>query len=109
MLNGSVQLGQLWAANPDLKQVPIPPTAGSWPEALEVPIGMQQLLVLPHQSMPNQEQQPVSTGGFVEFMIDVPGTTGDEVARNLQSYPTLRNAFGTKENPSGPKRADAGD
>lgn len=106
-LGGSVSLGALWAANPDLRATPIPLSAGRWPRALEIPIGMQGIRGLGGQADPTR--QPLTTNGMVEASVDLPGVTGADIAKALERYPTLSDAFGIKQGPSGGEPAGAGD
>lgn len=106
-LGGSVSLGALWAANPDLRATPLPESAGRWPRALEIPIGALRLRSLGGQADPMR--QPVTTSGTVEVSVDVPGITGAEIAKALEPYPTLSDAFGIKQGPSGGEPAGQGD
>jgi hypothetical protein len=91
-LSGAAQLGELWAANPDLRDVPIPTSMGAWHRALEISIGVQSLGLLAPNADP--ETHPVTTGGILGASVDVPGKTGTEVIEALKPYPTLQGAFG---------------
>lgn len=94
VLGGTTTLGALWAANPDLRHVPIPTDAGLWPRALDIPIGIQRMSTgIYGDELPDPWATPVVTGGMVVTTIDCPGETSDEVAEAIQPYPTLRGAF----------------
>lgn len=112
LLNGRVTLGELWAANPDLRDVSIPSGSGPWPRAVEIPLGMQHMVRPPHplgEADPDPEKSPVGTGGMLSVSVDLPGDTGVEIANALKPYPTLRGAFGLKQGTAGGERAGATD
>ncbi|GIG93310.1 YaaC family protein [Plantactinospora endophytica] len=98
-LTGSVSLGALWAANPDLRATPVPQTAGRWPKALEISLGTQSIRGFGGNEDPTQHM--LTTDGTVTFPVDLPGSTGAEIAEALKSYPTLSDAFGWKQGPRG--------
>jgi hypothetical protein len=100
-LAGSASLGALWAANPDLAETEInDPAASSWARGCEVDLGAQSI----GAPTPGVEQDPnvamVTTGGWVQFAIDLPGETAGEVKQRLSVYPTLQGAspYGTVPN-----------
>jgi len=106
-LSGNVPLGALWAANPDLLQTPIPVSAGHWPKALEIPIGSQSVRGLGDPADP--DLHPVTTDGTVGVSVDLSGLSGAEVIKELAPYPTLADAFGIKQGPSGSEPAGPDD
>lgn len=105
LLSGKVQLGALWAANPDLSDVPIPNGAGNWPKALDIPIGTQYLPATAGISDPNTTT--LTTGGIVHLSAELQGHNGKEVAVAMQNYPSFDGAFpifdgGSGNDPAGP-------
>lgn len=94
VLNGPAQLGALWAANPDLRDVPIPQGAGAWPRALEFPLGPLTFRHMSPSIKADPETTPVNTGGMIGVSIDAPGRTGREITEALKHYPTMQGAFG---------------
>lgn len=104
-LMGPTELGALWAGNPDLLSIPIPETAGRWPKALEIEIG-------PEGGMPGMPIDPeamVETAELVPMSVHLDGHTGQEVVDQLQSYPTLRDAFPVNSDSSGYFAVDPSD
>lgn len=87
----SSALGELWAANPDLREVPIPASAGHWLRAIEIPIGAQYIssMIVASTGTDDPEYHQITTGGSVDMALDLPGQTGAEVAHVLERYPTL--------------------
>lgn len=108
-LSGRASLGALWAANPDLRDVPIPASVNSmqWVPSLEIPIGTQWMPV--NASQPDPNVHPMSTGGTVTVSVVLPGATGEEIAHALARYPTLRGAFGMKQGEQGTEPAGPSD
>jgi hypothetical protein len=95
-LENSAELGALWAANPDLQQVPIP-DGDRWPRALSYLIGT--------RSQP--PTLPTVTGGIVYTRLEMPGRTGADLDRVIAQYPTLVGARALKhdltgDTPAGP-------
>ena len=89
-MESSAELGALWAANPDLKQVPIP-DGDRWPRALSYLIGTRaQSPTLAHV-----------TGGTVYTRLELPGRTGADLDRFIALYPTLVGARALKHDPTG--------
>jgi len=81
-------LGELWAANPDLVDVPIPANLGSWNRPLIGELGARPDLtaVGGHE---DPRVAPITTGGSVKFATEAPGETVGEVAALLAPYPSL--------------------
>ncbi|MFJ4099895.1 YaaC family protein [Amycolatopsis japonica] len=104
-LGGLATLGALWTANPDLRYVSPPKSAGSWPTVLTFPLGTLQ----PSLGSDLTYTTVTTTGGTVSTSVDVPGTTGAEISDALQRYPTLRDAFGVKQGPLGGEAAGPDD
>jgi hypothetical protein len=105
-LAGPTSLGALWAANPDLLDVPIPTSTGQWPLALDIPIGIQSLGGFGIGPPQDPDETVVGTGGVLAISLVLPGVTGDDVARSLTPYPTLHGLFGLTSNS---ERAGPGD
>jgi hypothetical protein len=105
VLRGGAELGALWAANPDLLDVPVPRRAGAWPPVLEIPIGVQRRSGEGEDS--DYATRTVGTQGFLAVSVVLPGETGREVTEALKPYATLRDAFGVKE--GGAERAGPDD
>lgn len=107
-LGGTTDLGALWAANPDLGEVQIPASAGFWPRGLHIPLGVQSYPTMPPgMEAPDPETQPIDTGGILSASVDLPSAlTGREVTEALKAYPTLRDAFGLAQGPTGAVRAE---
>jgi hypothetical protein len=108
VLHGGAELGALWAANPDLLELPIPAIAGAWPRALEVPISFQNWSDL-GESESDYMAGPVTTEGTWEVSVDLPGETGREIAEAVKSYPTLGDVFAMKQGTQGTERAGPDD
>ena len=108
ILAGRAQLGALWAANPDLLDVPVPSSAGSSPRALEIPIGLEYSQML-RRGQFDPTAPTMTTGGLVETWVDIPGTNGQELTEALKPYPTLRGAFGVKQGGNGADPAGPAD
>ena len=92
-LAGKAQIGALWAANPDLVGIPIRPELGlgGWPAALSYGLGTRDVgRIGPAARDPRQMQ--TTTGGRVHTTLDVPGDTGEQIARALGAYPSLAGA-----------------
>ena len=94
ILNGPATLGELWSANPDLREVTVP--AGRWPIAIEIPLETESVLGGRPDFEPDPEQHAVPTEGYIGVPLDLPGDTGAEIDTALRPYPTLRDAFGIK-------------
>lgn len=110
-LAGPVTVAELWAANPDLRSVPLP-LSHQCPRALELPIGTQTLGgTIPGEPEQDPDTMPVGTGGMLSVAVDLPADvqTAADVEAALAAYPTLRGAFALKQGPSGAVRADPGD
>jgi hypothetical protein len=90
-LAGPVELGALWAANPDLRSVPIPPSYGSWPRVIVHAAGLPRRTD-DGQLVPGVEF--IETGGRVPLEVPVAGETVAEVEAGLNLYPTLEAARG---------------
>jgi hypothetical protein len=93
------ELGALWAANPDLADVPIPATLGSWARPLESPLGSRWLLPRHDGSVPDPATELTTTSGEATVQIDVPGATAAEVLQVLAGYPSLAGARPLKMGP----------
>ncbi|MEU4219602.1 YaaC family protein [Actinoplanes sp. NPDC026623] len=74
------QLGALWAANPDLADVPIPPQLGGWPRAVGCGLGTRP---------PKSGNLPHITGSTILTILDLPGETGADIAGVVRNYPSL--------------------
>jgi hypothetical protein len=108
MLAGTAKLSQLWGANPDLIEVPLPRSVGDQIRPIRVPLGVQSTIGLPFgQTDPDVQQ--TSTGGFITLSVEVDGETAGEIANYLGSYPTLTDATVFKQGPSGTEPADPAD
>jgi len=93
-LAGAATLGELWAANPDLKDVEIRIEGETWPRALKLEIGPQG--IAPPGSpigVKDPEQEMISTGGHVGFSVELKGRTAGEVSKELALYPSLADAY----------------
>jgi hypothetical protein len=89
-LQNPAELGALWAANPDLQQVPVP-DGGHWPRALSYVIG----------TRGQSPTLPTTTGGIVYTRLELPGRTGADLDRVIAQYPTLLGARALKHDPTG--------
>jgi hypothetical protein len=78
-LREAAELGALWAANPDLQQIPIPED-GRWPRILSCVLGTR-------GGLPSDG--PVSTGGRLRTLVGLPGETRADLNRAIAQYPTL--------------------
>lgn len=107
-LAGQAQLGAVWAANPDLREVLPPASAGSWPVALEIPIGMQESPMMNPRRM-NLSLPTHTTSGVIAMSLDIAGVTGKDIEKSLDHYPTLRDAFGLVDGANVPLRAGPAD
>lgn len=108
-LEGAVCLGDVWAANPDLRDIPIPNVSDrKWARALTVRLGVQG-----DPSIPDPETCQVRTNGLIIAQPDIRADTGaeleDELEDELGLYPTLRGAFGLKNAERGVERAESDD
>lgn len=103
------ELGALWAANPDLADVPIPATLGSWARPLEGRLGSRWLLPRRDGSVADPATEPLTTNGEATVQIDVPGGTAAEVLQVLAGYPSLVGARPLKMGPGGGRFADGSD
>jgi hypothetical protein len=105
MLAGPVELGALWAANPDLTDVPIPAGFGQWTPALSADLGI--------RTAPAFDANPDAishvTGGMVLATVDLPGTTAAEVMQAAAQYPSLAGAIPLKFGTFGDVFADPND
>ena len=82
-----VQIGALWAANPDLAAVPIPSQFGDWPRAVANVVG----------TRPDQSRDlPYMTAGLICAILNLPGQTGADIANVVQKYPSLAGTRGMK-------------
>jgi hypothetical protein len=86
-IDQSVQLGALWAANPDLTGVPIPAQFGDWPKAMGYVVGT--------RPAKNRDLNH-ATGGMAYTVLDLPGETGADIAEVVQNYPSLAGTRGLK-------------
>jgi hypothetical protein len=97
---GAVKLGEFWAANPDLIDVPIPRQLGAWDRPIVHELGIR-----PSHggdgSYHNPEVALVSTGGSVKLTADLPGETVGEIAPLLAPYPSLHDVQAFREIPGG--------
>jgi len=92
-LNESAELGALWAANPDLQQVPV--ADNGWAGILSSALGSRGG-VPPDMS--------ISTGGRVRTLVELPGETGADLDLAIAKYPTLAGARVLRENVMGKKK-----
>lgn len=104
-LNGRATLGELWAVNPDLLDVPVPSSAGSFLLPVELAINS------PYMHMPTyDENEEINTGGTVLISAIIgDGKTGHDIAAKVARYPTLRDTFAVKQGPNGAERAGSDD
>jgi YaaC-like Protein len=102
VLNGKATLGELWAANPDLLDAPIPTAAVSYFLPAELAINTP---YLPAAS----ENEQINTGGMVLMSAIMDGKTGSDIAARVARYPSLRGTFALKQGPNGLERAGPGD
>jgi hypothetical protein len=100
-LTSTVSLGALWAANPDLIDVPFPEGADSWPRAVHIPLPTPSLPTMPGMPAQDPETTITTTNGMLSAAVAVPGDTAGEVVEALQSYPSLRRARVYKQGASG--------
>jgi hypothetical protein len=106
-LAGKVQIGALWAANPDLIGLPIRPDLGQWPVALSSVLGTRAVRRIDEEAV-NPEEMPLATGGLIRATVNIPGDTAEQVAQGLEAYPTFAGAAVLKSDPStGERYADA--
>lgn len=91
------QLGALWAANPDLADVPIPPQLGHWPRAVGYGLGTRP---------PESGDYSHVTGRMIITILDLPGETGADIADVVQKYPSLAGTRGLKFSGSGDSYAE---
>lgn len=103
------ELGALWAANPDLADVAIPATLGSWARPLEGRLGSRWLLPRHDGSVRDPATELTTTGGDATVQIDVPGGTAAEVLQVLAGYPSLAGARPLKMGPGGNRFANGSD
>jgi hypothetical protein len=108
-LVGKAQLGALWAANPDVINVPIRPDLGQWPVALSDAIGNRR--VSGGNGGPSDpEKVPLTTCGIIASTVRIPGDTAEQVAQALEAYPTLTGARArTPVQPYGDRYAGPGE
>lgn len=94
----SAELGQLWSANIDLEQVPIPAHAGSWPRPVPVGIGPKPYPPgVPTGSMMTTESEQ-EINGILAVSVTLPaatlnGNTAADVTNVLQPYPKWRRSL----------------
>lgn len=100
-LAGTTPLGALWAANPDLRSLPIPTAFGTWQRPIDQMIGVRAQLD-EYGNVHDPEKIPLTTSGLIEFSVDLPATTVGEVEAALQGFPTLRQARGVIQGTMGP-------
>lgn len=104
-MTGKAQLGALWAANPDLADIPIPDNHGSdqWWPALSSDIG--------GRSLAQNPAAQHGTGGKTVARLALPGRTGADLESVISHYPTLAGTRALKPGPppSGDTYADPGD
>jgi hypothetical protein len=94
LLGGPTQLGALWAANPDLAEVPIPGRFGDWPVALTADLGIRPNF---RSSIDHPTIKSHTTGGFVTASIPLRGDTAARVLAAAVPYPSLADAQPLKE------------
>ena len=92
-------LGELWAANPDLVDVPIPAKFGSWNSPLIGELGPRQVLTAAG-GHGNPQVDPIRTGGSVKFATEMPGETVGEATALLTPYPSLHDVEAFAEVPN---------
>ena len=108
-LNDEVTLGALWAANPDLSDVPVPSSVHSWPTPLTFLMNDPERLRNDNGELIDPEQYFVSTTGACWISVKLSAATGQELTDALRPYPTLRDAFGYTRKPEGGAPAGPGD
>lgn len=96
LLGGVAQLGALWAANPDLNDIPIPATAGNWPKPFEIEIGPFEIPSAIATDQRDPEKLMYNPSGMHVITLPIAADTGADVVTALQSYPTLRQLRGIK-------------
>lgn len=99
-LAGPAQLGQLWAANPDLRDIPTPGHSNDWLPCLDSPLGTRTLLMT-SAGPPDPRTIRTTTGGMVSIALDVPGETAAEVIEGVNNYPTLAGTFPLSQEDNG--------
>lgn len=87
-LAGKAEIGALWAANPDLIDIPIPTQLGAWPAALRHGLGTRVVSARGTEPVDPREMG-MATGGTLYAILGLAGDTGGEVAQALTHYPTL--------------------
>ncbi|MFF5085321.1 YaaC family protein [Actinoplanes sp. NPDC000266] len=99
-LAGAGELGALWAANPDLKDVPRPPEFGSWHGPIDRMIGGRGIHQYQNPTF-DSTTEPITTGGFLGVEVPLAGATASEVAAALTDYPSLVGLTPIKQGPNG--------
>lgn len=94
-LVGRAKLGELWAANPDLLEVPFPAKYGSWPTPLVAQLGASPTGGHPPTDAADLGYAP--TSGWVTAHLPLSEMTQAELADMLAKYPSLRGAVGLTE------------
>ena len=94
ILAGKTQIGALWAANPDLIGVPIRLEfgLGQWPAALGCGLGAREVGTIGPPTIDPLATMQTTTGGRVRTTLNIPGDTGEQIARALETYPSLAGA-----------------
>ncbi|MFI5895690.1 hypothetical protein ACIA5D_36905 [Actinoplanes sp. NPDC051513] len=100
-LAGPVELGALWTANPDLREIKIPAQFGEWQPAISFGVGPRRA----YDGMDGRPADPskarTATGGFVALPIHMPGETVADVKQILGRYASLADAGVIVQGPTG--------
>jgi len=107
-LVGTAELGALWAANPDLRGIPIPPGAGVWPGVLACPLGSRRSLPAT-AGLADPVTASTTTGGQVTIGLNVPGETTEDIIAALAAYPSLAGAVPFTQESNGQRLALPGE
>jgi hypothetical protein len=109
-LAGTAELGALWAAITDLRDIPIPTDTGVWPRILDCPLGTRTLLPT-SAGVPDSATVPTTTttGGQVTIALDVPGDTTEDINAALVAYPSLAGAVPLTQERDGTRPAMPGE
>ncbi len=107
-LAGSVSLAELWAANPDLLDVPFPfDVSASRPMIASLHTPSHHL----HDTtrfIAEFDNKKFSGGDLIFSLVDLPGFTADEVESRMSRYPSVRQCYPVKSDGSC-KRASGDD
>jgi hypothetical protein len=97
-LASAASLGELWAANPDLIDVPVPRQLGAWDRPIIHELGTRRV---PNGdgSCSDPENAFLSTGGSVKLTAGLQGATVGDVEALLKPYPSLHDVQAFAEVP----------